>query len=213
MPFAPGIGADAFGHMIILGDDVTSVAYIGLDAQDLFWPLTDTDVHTIIGTESSPGYFYRLEAIMTNNAYPVQTNGFMAGSFCSQDKECASYMCAPETAYAFSKCLHAHCETDMDCEPDHCISNHCVPKPSSCQPCNKSSDCTSGKCWLTKCSNNEGVMDDNCNCMWDSDCESGRCDGLAPPLCHVQLGLGESCNESSDCESNYCSWSFVCRVK
>ena len=192
---------------------MTSVAYIGLDAQDFFWPLTDTDVHTIIGTESSPGYFYRLEAVITNNTFPVQTNGFVAESFCSQDKECASNMCAPESINSFSKCLGTQCDTNLDCEPDRCELNLCVPKMGSCQQCNEPSDCTSGKCWMSKCSNEKGFMDDNCNCMWDSDCESGRCDGFTMPLCRAKQGLGASCNESSDCESNYCSWFFVCREK
>jgi hypothetical protein len=33
-PFVPGLGADLFGHMMLLSNDNTSVAYIGLDAQD-----------------------------------------------------------------------------------------------------------------------------------------------------------------------------------
>lgn len=39
VPFVPGLGADSFGHMILLSNYYTGFAYIGLDAQDFFGPL------------------------------------------------------------------------------------------------------------------------------------------------------------------------------
>jgi hypothetical protein len=39
IPFAPGMGASYFGHMILLGEDSIDVAYVGLDANDAFGPL------------------------------------------------------------------------------------------------------------------------------------------------------------------------------
>ena len=40
VPFAPGLGTDLLGHMIILGADTQHVAYIGLDANDKFSPVS-----------------------------------------------------------------------------------------------------------------------------------------------------------------------------
>lgn len=206
IPFSPSLGAASFGHLIILSDDTTGIAYMGLDSQDSFGPLS-SKVH------SSTAYLDRIEALMGNGKYPVRSNGFIAGSFCSQDKECESNMCGPLTQFGPNHCIAIDCRSDADCESKRCELGACTTKTlGSCEPCNDSSDCTSGSCILFKCSNADGLMDDNCSCRWDSDCESERCEGFAPPLCEVKLGLGGKCDEDSDCLSNYCTWSFVCGV-
>lgn len=66
-------------------------------------------------------------------------------------------------------------------------------------------------CLLYKCSNEFGLMDNNCICRTGDDCDSGRCEGTFPrPMCQAKLADGGSCNEGSDCISGLCSWSFTC---
>ena len=89
VPFLPGLGADAFGHMMILSGDVTSVAYIGLDTKRFFGPLNTVgfEAHFIVSKDGgkNPGYFDRIEAVMSeyeNGTYPVRITGYTAGSLC-----------------------------------------------------------------------------------------------------------------------------------
>ena len=212
VPFSPGLGTGSFGHMIVLGDDSSGVAYIGLDAQDFFSPLNVAgfEAHSMISTTAYPGYLDRLDALMTNATYPIRNNGYVAGSLCSQDKECESNTCAAETHFTFNRCVGRNCNSDEDCDTNRCDSGVCIQKLGSCEPCDEASDCAGSHCLLFQCSNEQGLMDNACTCKRDSDCESGRCEGITPPVCEAQLGLGATCNEASDCKSNYCTWSFVC---
>lgn len=213
VPFVPGLGADSFGHMMLLSNDYSGVAYIGLDAQDIFGPLNVAgfQAHSMKGTSKYPGYLDRLQALMANTTYPLRTTGYVAGSICSQDKECETDKCSAETMTSFKRCVGVECSKDKDCpETGRCDSGICLPKLGSCEPCNEHSDCAGGKCLLSKCSGSNGLMDNNCICTWDSDCHSGRCEGVVPPQCEAQLGLGASCNENSDCTLGYCSWSLKC---
>lgn len=80
-------------------------------------------------------------------------------------------------------------------------------------PVDEDSDCTgeTTMCLFYKCSNEFGFMDNNCVCRTGYDCDSGRCEGTFPfPMCQARLAIGGSCNENSDCLSNFCSWKFVC---
>jgi hypothetical protein len=66
-------------------------------------------------------------------------------------------------------------------------------------------------CLFYKCSNEFGLMDNDCVCRTGQDCDSGRCEGVIPyPMCQARLANGGSCDEDSDCISNFCSWNFVC---
>jgi hypothetical protein len=220
VPFAPGLGADNFGHMILLGGaDSSGVAYIGLDAQDAFGiSAAGIDAHNMRAAEGSlfPGYLDRIDAIMEayakNGTYPIRTNGYLAGSLCSADTECETGDCAKELSYSYRKCVGTDCDDDTDCETGRCDSGICLPKLGTCQKCDENSDCESGTCtWRFLCAaTSDGLMDDNCECNRNSDCISGRCEGYTPPICEAQLGLDAACNEGSDCLSGYCSWSFVC---
>lgn len=214
VPFVPGLGADAFGYMMLVSNDDTGVSYIGLDAQDFFGPLNvdGFEAHSMVGTEEYPGYLDRVDAIMSHHDYPVRTSGYAAGSPCTQDKECESYQCAAETKYSYKACVADECRQDQDCETDRCDSGLCMPKLGSCMACDEDSDCSSGQCLLPmfKCAGDDGLMDDKCTCVRNSDCSSGRCEGIAPPVCEARLGEGATCNEDSDCLSLECNWSFKC---
>lgn len=89
VPFAPGLGADQFGHMIMLSDDPTDVAYIGLDTQDSFSPLNVNgfEAHSMVHAIGSnySGYYDRLQMIVAsyaNTSYPVNLSGYSSGSLC-----------------------------------------------------------------------------------------------------------------------------------
>lgn len=76
VPMAPGLGADHFGNMIVLGDDPTGVAFIGLDAQDFLQPyLNGIEAHYMTGNGTYPGYADRIIALTVPNAtYPIRNN-------------------------------------------------------------------------------------------------------------------------------------------
>ena len=76
VPMAPGLGADHFGNMIVLGDDPTGVAFIGLDAQDFLQPyLNGIEAHYMAGNGTYPGYADRIDALTAPNAtYPIRNN-------------------------------------------------------------------------------------------------------------------------------------------
>jgi pimeloyl-ACP methyl ester carboxylesterase len=84
VPMAPGLGADHFGNMIVLGDDPTGVAFIGLDAREYLEPyLNGIEAHYMTGNGTHPGYADRIGALTQSNAtYPIRNNVRMVtGSF------------------------------------------------------------------------------------------------------------------------------------
>jgi len=172
VPFVPGLGADSFGHMMLLSNDYTGVAYIGLDAQDFFGPLNVAgfEAHSIVSTTEYPGYLDRLQALMANATYPIRTTGYVAHSLCTQDVECETQKCETETHLSFHRCMGVDCQNDKDCpETGRCDSGICLPKLGSCEGCDEDSDCAGGKCILFKCSGSSGKMDNNCICkFWKS---------------------------------------------
>jgi hypothetical protein len=275
VPMAPGLGADHFGNMIILSDDSTGVALIGLDANEYFHPFFNgVDAHYMRGDTASPGYADRIDSLMGPDAtYPIRTNvsnfyihiislnmrlclwwsssftsfvlksvafvqlercqltyefvtksllcniwhlfvkGFAPGNLCSSDTECESKQCDQEVWTSWKRCVATHCNSDDDCATGRCDSGQCLTKATSCMPCDEDSDCDGddSMCLFFLCSNEFGKMDNNCFCRIGSDCDSGRCEGWSfSPMCEARLANGASCNEHSDCISDYCSWSFVC---
>eukprot|EP00429_Kryptoperidinium_foliaceum_P091483 CAMPEP_0176193272 /NCGR_PEP_ID=MMETSP0121_2-20121125/5400_1 /TAXON_ID=160619 /ORGANISM="Kryptoperidinium foliaceum, Strain CCMP 1326" /LENGTH=421 /DNA_ID=CAMNT_0017531983 /DNA_START=220 /DNA_END=1482 /DNA_ORIENTATION=+ len=210
VPFVPGLGAGFFGHMIILGEDPSGVAWIGLDANDVFGPLNikGFEAHSMhaLGVPY-PGYWDRIHALLSNaTSFPIRANGFADNSLCSEGRECMSGQCGREVTFAYSRCIGSECTVDHDCETGRCDSGACLPKLGSCMECNEDSDCAGARCVGFRCSNDNGLMDDNCKCHWDEDCQSGRCELIETGECEAQLPVGASCNEDSDCKSGYCSW-------
>jgi hypothetical protein len=227
VPFVPGLGADDFGHMILLSEDPTGVAYIGLNVQESFGPLNTLglEAHSMraaappafsnpqVPQVEFPGYLDRLEKLVQHTkVFPIRANGYRAGTLCSKDKECMSGKCASETSFTFHRCVGIECNKDKECESGRCDSGVCIAKEGSCMPCDEDTDCAgaAGKCLLFKCSGSNGLMDDNCICKWDSDCDSGRCELFSTGGCEARLAVGVYCNEHSDCLSNFCSWRFHC---
>lgn len=220
VPFLPGSGASHFGYMILLSDDDSGLASIGLDAQDYFGPpnVLGFQAHTISSSAGSeyPGYLQRISAIAqyyaeSDASYPVRSSGYAAGSLCTEDTECTTQQCTTDGMFSYARCVGPECSLDNDCATGRCDSGACLPKLESCESCNEDSDCASGTCtWLFRCSGVNGLMDDHCYCGGDGDCHSGRCEGLVPRLCESQLSSGASCNEDSDCLSGRCSWRFQC---
>jgi hypothetical protein len=86
IPFAPSFGVENFGHMILLSDDDTGVAYVGLDVQERFDPLNihGFEAHSMEGSEY-PGYLDRIKALLhtyENLTFPIAATGYAAGSLC-----------------------------------------------------------------------------------------------------------------------------------
>jgi hypothetical protein len=218
VPFVPGMGTDSFGHLILLGEDPSGVAYVGLDAQTSFGPLNTLgfEAHSMIHADGVPyaGYMDRLEALLNepNHTWPIRASGYKAGTLCSQGIECMSGKCGADTHLSFTRCIGIECDDDGDCDSGRCDEGSCRPKLGSCMPCDEDSDCDGGKCTLLHCSGSSGLMDNECICGFDSDCASGRCELFSSGVCEAQLSVGSSCNENSDCLSDYCSWAFRCEV-
>lgn len=220
VPFAPDLGTDDFGHMIMLSDDDSGVAYIGLDAQDQFGPLNVAgfEAHSMVSLNGTyPGYLDRLNAISLPNdhhpnvSFPIRTSGYIAHSLCTEDKECESGECDKETLFSYKRCFGKNCSVDDECESNRCDNGVCVPKLGSCLTCDEDSDCLHGTCYGFRCSGPKGLMDDDCTCRLNSDCRSGRCEGLLHErVCQSVLALGAHCNEDSDCDSKFCSIGFRC---
>jgi hypothetical protein len=94
--------------MIILSaDDTSGVAFIGLDAQDYLHPYSiGVEAHFMEGAGTPfPGYKDRIIDLMANNTYPIRNNGYVAGSLCSEDKECESGECEAETHFSWNRCV------------------------------------------------------------------------------------------------------------
>jgi len=217
VPFSPKMGTEDVGHMIMLSDDFTGVAYMGLDAQMRFGPLLNgVDAHSMVSLNGTfPGYLNRIDTLITdaesNSSYPIRTNGYVASIQCTQDEECESLKCERETTFSVKRCVGTQCEVDGDCDTGRCDSGLCVPKLGSCMHCDEDSDCFFGSCaWNGRCTGENGLMDDECFCALNSECQSGRCEGITHRVCQATLPLEAHCNEGSDCTSGHCSLGFRC---
>eukprot|EP00549_Striatella_unipunctata_P026069 CAMPEP_0118710652 /NCGR_PEP_ID=MMETSP0800-20121206/23531_1 /TAXON_ID=210618 ORGANISM="Striatella unipunctata, Strain CCMP2910" /NCGR_SAMPLE_ID=MMETSP0800 /ASSEMBLY_ACC=CAM_ASM_000638 /LENGTH=459 /DNA_ID=CAMNT_0006614919 /DNA_START=215 /DNA_END=1591 /DNA_ORIENTATION=+ len=217
VPFVPGLGADQFGHMLLLGNDDTGIAYIGLDVQTVFTPLNIAgfEAHNMVKGETEfPGYLDRIEAVMAKTSYPVRTSGYVGGTICTQGVECELDVCKSETTFSYKKCFADECVVDDDCpETGRCDNGLCIAKLGSCEYCDEDSDCASGVCsGLRRCAGPSGLLDDLCICAINSDCESGRCEGVSERVCEAKLVDGLGCNEPSDCVSGHCNLALTCGV-
>ncbi|KAG7344415.1 lipase class 3 [Nitzschia inconspicua] len=211
----PGLDANHFEKMIVLGDDPTGVAFVGLDDQEFLQQnLNGIAAHYMTGNGTDPGYIDRIDALTAPNAtYPIRSNGFMLGSTCSINAECESNECSKELFGGWKRCIGIDCNFDDDCETGRCDSGACLTKATSCMDCDHDSDCAGAStvCLNYKCSNEFGLMDNHCFCRTGKECDSGRCEGTFPyPMCQAKLADGGTCVKGSDCISGFCGWSYVC---
>jgi len=109
-------GEIQYGHMVMLSDDPTGVAYIGLDKQDWpipwIWQALGMSTHILKNTENQfwwasacrvDGYVDRWEKLLATydaratpegaNGLPIRSTGYAAGNRCTRDFECASGRC------------------------------------------------------------------------------------------------------------------------
>lgn len=163
---------------------------------------------------------------------------------CNEDTDCASGDCnylvgrcnIPESSSSTFNMTDASnsttyldegcsCLTAKDCMTGRCDANKnniaqrvCRQKAPSCGGCNENSDCASNDCMETvfRCRNENGKMDDKCNCLVNGDCDSDRCEALSlNPLdgffCFPKNADCRQCNEDSDCQSGKCNLlNFMC---
>eukprot|EP00565_Helicotheca_tamesis_P002604 CAMPEP_0185726202 /NCGR_PEP_ID=MMETSP1171-20130828/2255_1 /TAXON_ID=374046 /ORGANISM="Helicotheca tamensis, Strain CCMP826" /LENGTH=408 /DNA_ID=CAMNT_0028394511 /DNA_START=73 /DNA_END=1299 /DNA_ORIENTATION=+ len=183
VPFAPMMDSSFFGYPIILSPQSDAVASYGLDTDldilDFHINFDPFRAHSMDGGDY--GYIQRIEAVMSHNQYPINSNGWALGEVCSDDGECIS---------------------------GRCDDNICKNLLGSCEACDEDSDCVSGSCYLSKCTRMDLLVDNGCDCVFDNDCASGRCEGYFDWECEAKLGNGHSCSEDSDCVSNNCQFSW-----
>ena len=209
VPFVPGLGADIYGYMILIGEDNTGVSHIGADIKDNFPPLNPfgLEAHSMNDRDGYPGYIDRLKALMGNSSsFPVRSDGYADGALCAESKECLSGYCGHRTPNAtYSRCMRQACQSDSECAAGQCIEGFCVHKFGSCRACQVNNDCASGKCRFSSvCSGPNGLMDNECICKLDTDCASGRCD-LPAGVCKAKLGTASYCTDDASCLSGFCS--------
>lgn len=97
VPYVP-YEAQHWGHQIMLGEDASGVAYIGLDSEIDFTPWDFANAFATHRLDSAfVGYRYRIQSIVDENTYTgtpnVRTSGFQNGYVCSQSVECDSKNC------------------------------------------------------------------------------------------------------------------------
>jgi hypothetical protein len=86
------------GHQIMLSDDSTGVAYIGSDSEQTFWPLDFANAFASHRLETKDGYSGRIQNLVRSYSSQtegsVRSTGFITGTRCSQDVECAAGSCS-----------------------------------------------------------------------------------------------------------------------
>ena len=95
VPYLP-YKASQYGHQIMLGDDMTRVAYIGLSTGIEFDPWDgDNFFATHRLTSESVGYLSRIDSLVAanTNVAVVPSSGFQDGTACSHESECDSQIC------------------------------------------------------------------------------------------------------------------------
>lgn len=89
--------ARQIGHQIILSDDSSGVAYIGLDSQTTFWPMDFANGFASHRLDPADvGYSHRIQSLVrsySSHKGNVRSIGFIKGTRCSQDVECVSDSC------------------------------------------------------------------------------------------------------------------------
>lgn len=145
-----------YGYGILLGEDPTSVKYLGLDEDADFMPSIFDRQHEVeahsIGQDTGYEYDARVEALLENS--PISTDGFADDEFCDRDYHdlCASKWCSFDnkcTSKVSETCLPDSCEKDEDCASGACIRDSCAPAKGMVEggcPCYLNRDCASGKC-------------------------------------------------------------------
>jgi len=170
-------GYSHYGHAILLSDDPTGVAYLGLDSNDYFGPpnVNGFQSHRMRAQEGAgqfPGYLDRIENIMRlyhnsdSYRYPIRTTGYATGSLCTEDAECESRNCDRENTFSFERCAAKQragllaggdaCFYDRNCKSGRCDGSLgpavCKPKLGPGAWCDEHSDCLSGTCsWRFQC--------------------------------------------------------------
>lgn len=105
-----------YGHMILLSDDDTGVAYLGLDARMEF----SSRIRLLFATShilrerrlcSIPGYIDRLKALLSQYSdgglsYPIRGTGYKIGTYCTKDVECESKDCRRSELLFRGKCMN-----------------------------------------------------------------------------------------------------------
>lgn len=181
VPNAPTLisGSQQYGHGILLGEDSTSVYYMGYNEKGtLVPPQFSQDLgykaHNMGLFDEKYGYLNRIAVLVNNfaetNSKNITTTGFSEGALCEnyaneicESKVCANFQCAAEGGVK-DTCIEQSCDNDDDCAGDWvCIRNSCAISATEVEdgcPCRWSSQCSSGKCqWGNVMCADENIYD------------------------------------------------------
>ena len=99
-PFFSQIDHKAYNHGVtyIFSEDVTALATVTVNAYERVGPLDWSQIAHAIDFDVGwlhlgAGYLNRIARIIDNGVFPVPTNGFSSGYYCTRDEECQSKSC------------------------------------------------------------------------------------------------------------------------
>lgn len=192
---------DHFGHMIVLSDDTTGVAYFGLNAHVDLGPLDDGRFHETahsMGTLSSG-----TTTLTTSGTHVNATTGYPTNATTSTtlvmsqtgylNRLTAIWQTYSANASSFPVRTSGFAAGSFCSDPRECRSKQCAPATTN----------TTGteiyqRCLLT----NTCALSEQCVDPSNQRCEAG--------YCVPKLGSCMRCNAHADCRSGQCGWNFRC---
>lgn len=107
-PFkATDYGLVNFGYTLVMTDDSSGVANLGLNSQENLRPVDPMFLirtHNLESYFRDTGYRERIENLMAEGNYPIRTTGYASGFLCNRDIECASGSCARKRIFSRKRC-------------------------------------------------------------------------------------------------------------
>lgn len=136
--------------------------------------------------------------ITSCTGFDCNTDALTCRTTCTHASDCwAGWFCEGTTCVEYLG-LGGTCSIDDDCNSDlHCENSTCCAPGETC--CNGDQDCNDGY----RC--NTDAFQCHTECTSDGDCMSDyHCnEGVSPHRCAADLGLGEQCNDSEECQAGF----------
>ncbi|CAB9524515.1 expressed unknown protein [Seminavis robusta] len=189
IPFSPSFGTGCWGHFLVLGNDPSGVAYLGLDNQQSLAPMDPLGV-----AHSKSEYVDRIAGLIDYHMNVSLDN------LAELARRARNATIEKENASNSSNTTHGK----------RALSKTPISEPipadgyATGSLCSINEECLSGLC-----EQETGLHWKRCHgieCKVDSDCETLRCDH---GVCVNKLGSCQPCDEDSDCKYGDC-FGFRC---